>query len=98
MYRVSVQYTEAAPSGHACGIRFATQAVKAMEIEILTEGICIVHQLNFAIVCFVYELVLQHGICTVTCVATPQKSVRKLRRVSDYSKGCQHYFMALQER
>ena len=74
------------------------QAVKAMEIEILTEGMCIVHQLNFAIVCFVYELVLQHGICTVTCVATPQKSVRKLRRVSDYSKGCQNYFMALQER
>ena len=60
-----------------------------MVIEILTEGMwdsgmCIVHQLNFAIVCFVYELVLQHGIFTVTCVcvATPQ-------RVSENSEGCQ---------
>ena len=57
-YSVSVQYTEAAPSGHACGIRFATQAVKVMEaslwfmvIEILTEGMCIVHQLNFVASC-----------------------------------------------
>ena len=64
-----------------------------MVIEILTEGMCIVHRLNFAIVCFVYELVLQQSICTITCVClvTPQ-------RVSENSEGCQSYFMALQER
>ena len=43
------------------------------------------HQLNSAIVCFMYELVLQHDICTIitcVCVATPQ-------RVSENSEGCQ---------
>ena len=59
----------------------------------------IVHQLNFAIVCFVYELVLSvawylhYYMCMCSYTA---KGVRTLRRVSDYSKGCQNYFMALQ--
>ena len=48
------------------------------------------HQLNSAIVCFMYELVLEHDICTITCVCVAtrkecqktRKGVRLLQRVS----------------